>query len=206
MIGLIGKAFRELCQSLQFDTDIRQEAPEAIQQFKEYYKKRLEKLKEVDMSAAEQLLEQAFEQLSISVDHAASELSTCDDQMKQVKESNRLELFHDSFQEVSESIDEEIKDLKTMHRHCTNDIAVAGKQREKMLQKHDECSEAYRGTVLKYDTQLKENEKEQQMLLLQLEKLQEKAVVLRTAKEEEERMQQAALSVCLYNSDIFTSW
>jgi chromosome segregation ATPase len=114
--------------------------------------------------------------------------------MKQVKESNRLELFHDSFQEVSESIDEEIKDLKTMHRHCTNDIAVAGKQREKMLQKHDECSEAYRGTVLKYDTQLKENEKEQQMLLLQLEKLQEKAVVLRTAKEEEERMQQAALS------------
>jgi hypothetical protein len=46
--------------------------------------------------------------------------------MKQVKESNRLELFHDSFQEVSESIDEEIKDLKTMHRHCTNDIAVAG--------------------------------------------------------------------------------
>jgi hypothetical protein len=67
MIGLIGKAFRELCQSLQFDTDIRQEAPEAIQQFKEYYKKRLEKLKEVDMSAAEQLLEQAFEQLCKAV-------------------------------------------------------------------------------------------------------------------------------------------
>ena len=66
-----------------------------------------------------------------------------------------------------------------------------------MLLKHGECDETYQGTIAKYETQLEENEKQQQKLLLQLEKLREKAVVLSTAKEEEDRMQQTALSVCL---------